>query len=296
MSISASSLTNLSSDGVLSGGKYRVSATSGVTSTLEIGNSGIVRNEANISLTGAGASLRQLDALTSNAGTLEIHAGNVFSTSSDLENSGHIFLDGASTSISIKGNYSQVSGSTVIEGANLRANMVQLNGGSLIGNGRIDGPVTVNANAHLVPSGESGALIIGGDLTVMNGGGVLFTILPFASYPNLVVNGRVAFSGAITVAISSSFEMHAGDSFELISYGAASDFNHIQGLTVTGVGNMVIYRGQAKSDGYYLFFDSAAAVPEPSSVGLMIVGIMVLPFMIRRKTHKANKDINRNPY
>ncbi|HBI43673.1 MAG TPA: hypothetical protein DDY78_12610 [Planctomycetales bacterium] len=89
----------------LTGGTWN--ALNGATLAFPNGTS-ITSNQANISLSGAGATFTGIAGLSSNSGSFSITNGAGFTTAGDLSNSGSLTVGGGST-LTVKGAYTQTS-------------------------------------------------------------------------------------------------------------------------------------------------------------------------------------------
>jgi len=124
------------SGGTLTGGTWN--ALNGSTLAFPSGTS-ITTNQANIALSGTGATIASIQGLSANSGSLSLTDGASFSTTGDFSNTGSLTL-GAGSTLAVDGNYSQGSSATLTIGI----------GGSLSGNDF--GQLNVTGSATLAGS------------------------------------------------------------------------------------------------------------------------------------------------
>jgi hypothetical protein len=159
-----------------------------------------------------------------NNGTLKKSTvAGVMEFAAPLSNSGLVQI-GAGT-LHFSGTYTQSAGSTdVLPGATLQTTMLSLNGGTLAGNGTIDG--TVNNHAIVAPGASPGTLTISGDYVQASNGALDIQLGGTApgQYDRLVVSGGVTLGGALNVSTISGFVPAAGNVFQILTFGARPNF------------------------------------------------------------------------
>src|SRR5439155_744124 len=133
--------------------------------------------------------------------------------------------------------YTQTGGSTTLTGGNLTTGgLVDIRGGSLIGTGTVTGNV---ANAGQVSPGASpGILNIAGNYTQTSNGTLnieLAGFTPGTEFDRLAVSGAATLDGTLNVALLTSFTVHAGDSFQVLTFGSRTgDFAIKNGFGLPG--------------------------------------------------------------
>src|SRR5262249_15567804 len=119
--------------------------------------------------------------------------------------------------LSAAGNYTQTAGSTIVQGT-LRTNgVVEIQGGTLSGTGRINGDV-INSG-QVMPGLSPGVLTINGNYTQAPTGGLTMEINGYCAgngYDKLRVNGTINLAGTLTLVSHFDFGPVAGDLFFLL--------------------------------------------------------------------------------
>ena len=225
----------------LSGGSYHIE--DGNTLAINLGNSTnrIRTNSAAITLNGTNANLlnsqgesNALSTLATNtvAGSLTLLNGAGLSTGA-FANAGAVVV-GNGSSFASSGNYVQTAGSTVVHGG-LTAGLVDIQGGSLTGNGIITGNVT---NAGLVGPGASpGTLNVLGDFTQLADGVLAIEIAGTdqgITYDWLNISGNASLAGTLDVFFTAGYLPTAGNAYTILSYGNW-DQTTFDAIQVTGL-------------------------------------------------------------
>lgn len=160
--------------------------------------------------------------LTKNGGSPMSLTGVVSYTGDTAINGGRLVLSG-STTISSSPNIT-LSGGTLDVGARSDGKQTILSGHTILGNGRIDGSLQVNAGGTVSPGNDSLGLPIG-VLTVTNvvtlaGTNAMQT--EKASFTNDTITGAasIVFGGVLRVSDDFSIAYADGDSFKLFSAGS----------------------------------------------------------------------------
>jgi hypothetical protein len=158
-----------------------------------------------------------------NAGTFKKSAGTgTSSVQATFTNTGTV--QALSGTLSFTDAYTQNSGSTVLNGGALATNStIDLEGGTLSGNGTVTGGVTNNATVS--PGFSPGAITITGSYT-QNAGGTLDEELggltPGTQFDQLSVNGAATLGGTLTLSLVNGYEPSVGDSLAIINAGSTS--------------------------------------------------------------------------
>ncbi|MBN73504.1 MAG: hypothetical protein CME32_29975 [Gimesia sp.] len=206
--------------------------------TLQLAQSNAIPNTSSVNLTSA-TSVLDLNgfsvSLTSLTGTGSVLLGGpagsltlnqAISTSAtfagDISGDGSLTIAGAGEVI-LSGNSSFTGATNVqdgvlkVEGTLATSEVIVATGATLGGSGSISAPVTINADAALVPGSSPGVLSTG-DLTLDADADLNVEINGTnagSEYDKIQVTGEVDLTGA-TLNISSSFTAAAGDQFLLI--------------------------------------------------------------------------------
>ena len=190
-------------------------------------NNGAVTNGSQI-INQAGASLTNNGSITSggnNSDTI-INNGALQNTGSvSIGNSGLPSGMMSGSSIQGAGAYVQTAGSTtLLGGASISQQSVDIQGGVLSGNGALNANVSVEANGTINNGGAGGTLAINGNLSV-TGGTLNYTLGGAPSAADVLnVSGTAALSGA-KVLLDFTAPVTVGETFNLLSAGNLSGWN-----------------------------------------------------------------------
>ncbi len=197
-------------------------------------------NQAQVVLDGPSCAFTKFtDALVDNQGGITLSNGCSLATPAALTNSGAIRVDGAATSLSVTGTYTQTSGSTtLLNGSTITATTgFAITSGTLTGTGTLNGiligtPTTLGAGSHLnmniggtVPGTQydqlqvTGSLTVGGNLSGTFVNGFLSMVDPLDTFVLAEATGPITgsfsniTSGArlTTTDGQHSFAVHYGD-------------------------------------------------------------------------------------
>ena len=220
-----------------------------------------------IGLTKAGAGLMRLTGTNSYAGVTVINEGTLsISTSANLGNAS------ATNTIAINGGTLQDTGAGVNLGVN-RSVAIGASGGT----------VDVAAASDLTISGAvSGA---GNTLTKTGNGTLKFAVGSTQSYAALVaLQGTTNVNSAVGSGTSSVSVTGSGTSLKFGSVNQTlSSLNIGAGSTVTFVSGLASFSGEGDG-GKEPSFGAAPVVPEPGTMGLLLVGALGLA--TRRRRHR----------
>jgi len=188
------------------------------------------------------------------------------------------------------GNYTQYSGGTLVNGV-LGANLVEIAGGILGGDGLIDANVQIDSNGTISP----GAMIAGdpADMTIFGGLTMDGTFLEniadepnTGNFDNIDVNGSVNIDGLLNVNLLGTFVPTGGEQYLILEWSGATgdenltivDPNFGDGLTwsldwvsTNGGGELFLVASQENN-----------STPEPGTMLLLGTGIASL-LAARRK-------------
>jgi len=229
---------NLSPAGVLTGGTYVVSG------ALTLQNA-ITTNDASITLQGAAAEISNespsnnaLGALAANApkGVLLLQKGQALATTTGLTNAGKITV-GADSSLSVGGGYTQTSGATQVDGALSVNSPMNIEKGTLLGQGAVgagvisSGTVTVGDSAT-----KPGKLSVSGTYTQTATGALNLAVGGMTvgtQYSQLAVSNGVSLAGTLSVKLVNGFTPAIGDTFAVVTGSAVSGtFSVVKGLSI----------------------------------------------------------------
>jgi hypothetical protein len=288
---SGASLTN--SGTLVNNGGLRNSGSLINSGTLT-NNNGLLANYSGGTLTSSGTLTNLTNAGTvTNAGTLSSsgtlsNAGTLTNTST-LTNSGAFNNDGT---VNGAGTFNQTAGMTNINGTSFTQNQVNINGGNLFGFGSING--TVANNGGIIQggaSGKAGQLTINGGFTQGSKGTMQELFTQNAGYSTLQVNGTVNLGGTLDILTGGGLSFAAGQTYTIMDFAPGSltgQFTHIdEGSFVGNSGSVNIGSGLVIDATYNNNLGNiqlrVAAVPEPETYGMMLTGLGLMGFMVRRK-------------
>lgn len=267
-------------------------------------NQGELTNGKSGTFTNRGTIANAVGARMANTGTLNNEAGAHFNNVGRLDNDGVIdnagtLVTGAVTGTVVgSGSYIQTAGSTVlVDGAypGLSQGEITINGGQLIGDGRIASPgvVTIAAAAILAPGdglGDVGALDFNAPLDLF---GSLDIDLNGLAYFDSVRVGGLSGNGTVTFSpdgstwfsfyLGGNTSQSGGDTFDFFS---AQTFANFDAVNFRCLGLMSgLDCGLDMVDGgrgiQLMLFDNSGGggteeVPEPGPLGIMLFGLALL--------------------
>jgi T5SS/PEP-CTERM-associated repeat protein len=172
----------------------------------------------------------------------------------------------------------QAPGALTVQSALLVAPQVIVNPfGTLNGQGGHIQAMVINNGGTVTPGDATGTLQITGDY-VQNSGTLLFEIdgTLAGEFDQLLVSGKATLNGGtLRIIFGNGFEPVAGESFDLIS--ADLGFMNLgAGVQVDGLSSALRFSDTTTANGFAVNFESAPPVPEPSSVALVVAGLLVL--------------------
>ena len=229
---------NLSTAGTLTGGTYSV------TGILGVPNS-VVRNAANITLTGASAQMsitntttNALATLTSNAssGVFSLQGGQMLATTGSLSNAGTITV-GTASSLRVRDSYTQTAGKTTVDGTFTAPTGLVLQSGTLQGQGTIAAAITSHAILVVGDSTtKAGKLTVNGSysevgtgvLDIAIGGNTVGT-----QYSQLAVSNGAHLSGTLNIKLINGFLPGIGSVFTILTANPVTGtFATVNGLSI----------------------------------------------------------------
>lgn len=242
----------------LAGGSWSLS--NGAILDFTLGDD-ITVNQAMVTLNGNTCGFpRFTSTLTDNQGGLTLTNGRTLSTPGALANSGALRAEGATTSLTVAGAYSQTAGSTtLVDGAGLTATSIAMPGGTLAGTGTLHGPLVTTA-ATITPGLSAGTLTVTGNTTLgaanhlnMELGG----ITPGTQHDQLLANSNLTVGGGLGITFVGGFENSPayGTPITLAVAGGAitGSFSNIQSggrlTTANGLHSFAVYYGAGSPHG-----------------------------------------------
>ncbi len=224
----------------LTGGTYLVSG------TLQFNSAKITTNAAKITLSGTGA--RIIDQTATNAlrsfstnsslGTFTVRAGKMLSTPVKLSNSGR-FIVGPNSGFTPGGihTYTQLRGSTRVDGVLSAAGGMTVQAGSLLGKGTIAS--AVQSSGSVTPGDAAtnpGKLSINGSYTQTATGALNISIggpTAGTQYAQLIVSNGVSLNGTLNIQLINGFVPVIGSTFTILTGAAVSGtFATVNGLSI----------------------------------------------------------------
>lgn len=238
-------------------------------------NSGTLISISDVNNTGT---LINTGTLTNTATSYPIVTTGVLTNNSVLINAGTLTSTGAITGM---GTYLQTAGQTTNDGT-MTQTSVAITGGALRGTGTITSNVTIGSGALLSPGDATtlGKFNIHGNL--QSSGSLLFRIegLSVGQFDVLDISGDASFTGGTVSFSFSSFDPKIGNSWDFLYASAISGWDS---LTFLFSGLDSTERAQFHfRDGVQTL--RIVAVPEPSSMLLLVAGLASLAILRRGKS------------
>lgn len=284
--VDLSSLAGLS-NGLLDKGRYEVIGANSrlfLASQITELNASLMLSEASVGgsaavidkSTGLSA-IRNLNTIHAN-GSLQLDAGVVVSLGS-LQNYGDLTLSGGS-SLNVSNTFTQSSGRLILQDTDSRltAGRLVLNGGSVSGTGSIESAEIELNRGRIQPGNSPGLMELIGNVTIGNE-----SILEIelggtepGQFDQLFVIGDLNLAGTLDVSLLPNFQLQANQHFEIINVSGIlnGSFSQLdEGDWVGRFGNTDLYITYSFGGGNSVALFTA--VPEPSSLMLVMLGCMI---------------------
>jgi hypothetical protein len=224
-------LANFATNG--SAGSFTIQNGRNFTASGSFSNAGSLTVGASSTFSASGSFTQDGTANVLSGGTLSLAAGG--SNSGSLTNAGTVTVTGnfantgtvtlaSGSNFTASGNYTQstASASTTLSGGTLAATLVDLQGGTLAGNGAITGNVRNAAQISLGTATMAGTLTISGTYTQTSAGILSMKIggpSPTDS-DQLMIGGAATLGGTLNVSLFNGFTPTSGSTFTLIAFAS----------------------------------------------------------------------------
>jgi hypothetical protein len=235
--------------------------------------------------------------LATNHGSLTLGNGRVMNTSGGLTTTGLVTVDGSGTHLNVNGNYVQTGGSaatTLIGGAAISASLFQIGGGSVAGNGDLNGDANFAEPTLIAPGLSAGIINIAGattlageldmeiaadlvdgiaqDLAIVNRG----TDPAGMGFDQINIFDSASLDGLMEISFIDGYTPVVGDTFDLIT---ANDLSVAGTFAVVGTGVATfdfnverLFDPLSGFDRDVLRVSIVSVVPEPGSLFLLLIG------------------------
>lgn len=148
-----------------------------------------------------------------------------------------------------------------------------------------DGTIRTAASGELVNSGviapgmSAGTLTADGALRMTPDGEIRIELASRTEFDRLAITGDVTFDGTLAI-LPLGYVPVLGDSFTLITFGERLNASEFAQVTWSGFGPGVVFNAVYNPNDVTL---TVAAIPEPSTYVLSLVGLGLVAAMVRRR-------------
>ncbi|MBE2243097.1 MAG: PEP-CTERM sorting domain-containing protein [Burkholderiaceae bacterium] len=168
----------------------------------------------------------------------------------------------------------------------LGSNAVFANAGTLAGNGTIAthaGGDIVNDGGAIDPGiGGVGHLDVTGSLVNFATGKINFDLASLASFDTLAVSDDVTLAGELGVW-NLGYTPVLGDSFVVMTFASQATSHLFDSIGVYGFAPGTEFTAIYNPNDVTLTVSAVAAVPEPQTVALMLAGLGIVGWVVRRR-------------
>jgi hypothetical protein len=201
-----------------------------------------------------------------NQGTLHAAGSGGIAINPDaFTNAGTVLVD-AGSSLSRSGPYTQTAGMTTVNGTLSATGLVDIQGGSLEGNGTVTGNVSNAGQVNPGSATSTGILTINGTHTQTASGALNIEIgglTPGAGYDRLAVSGTANLTGTINISLTNGFMPPLNSTYTVATFaGRTGDFTTYNGLMQS---NGVIFTPLLSGTSLVLTVTREAFTPTPTS-------------------------------
>jgi hypothetical protein len=218
----------------------------------------------------AGTGVSDFNLPVTNAGNIIVNSGTLRFSSTFTHTGGTIVVDQGATAQFTAG--------------------LNLTSGVLAGGGTVLGNVTVGG--LVVPGSSPGQLSISGNLTLLNTSATIFELggtAPVTGHDFISVTGTATLAGQLLVSFVGGFQSTVlpSDTFTLLAASSRlgtfvnAPTSGLRIFTTDGLGSF-----QLDYTATGLTLSNFAAVPEPSTWALMLVGTLVVALQLRRRIRR----------
>ncbi len=262
---------------------------------------GLTLTNVDNTIEGAGIiGLNGLSLVNGAAGTILANASGqtlLFDGGGTFINNGTVQVNANSTLQVVSTPFAQNAGKTQVDGTFNASSGAQINGGTLLGTGTINGNVAL-AGGHMQPGdpGTPGTLNVNGSYTQT--AGTFDELIGTTGNSLLDVTGPVTLGGSLDISLLSGFSLADGDTFDIMDYSAGTEsgaFTNapVIGFTQDGWNWDINYDfGPGGGDEVLLTAVSPTGVPtpEPGELLSLAAGLLALgAFYYRRKRVRAQR-------
>ena len=264
-------LTNEGAIAIQSGGKLEVSgnAYDGGAIAIQSGGELDVSGNAYDSSTGT----------VTNDGTLMVDG--------TMQTSGTVFDSGKIDPTT----YTQSGGTTDLAGGSVISPTVDLQGGSLTGNGTIQGNLVNDALVN--PGLSNTTLTVDGNYTQGQDGTLLIGISSLTDFSSLDITGNATLDGAVEFDFLNGYVPQANDTFAFLdATSVTGDFSSFDLVGITCASCTAGFNGT----NFTFSLDmggtppTSVSTPEPATLLLLITGLLAMTWVRRRKCSRTAAD------
>ena len=246
---------------------------------------GTFNNSGTVSSSGGG--IEFTGAFNNTLGSLVIADGGNVTFSGDFTNDGGTLRAVGGNSISLDA-YTHNDGVLMVDGGSIGANAMNIVAGGVAGVGTLVSNVDMASGTYLAPGNSAGELTIDGNLSMAGGSQFLLelggTSVGEFDVLNVLGDVNIGDDAELLVSFIDGFTPTVGNTFEFLNFdGSAVGENWVVTFDTPGYMGDVILNGGSGSS-YSL---SISAVPEPSSIALLVGIAGTLEFRRRRRAKSS---------